>query len=106
MVSDSLAAITRLRWPFGPAHGDPPPLRQGRVRMFEHVVERQQTPQDDLRHGRPSVPDVLGPERPIDAPGGDPADAEPGAVPRLLDGVVLAAPADEAVGERQISSGR
>ena len=71
------------------------------MRMFEHVVERQQAAQDDLRRGEPTVPDVLGPERLVDAPGRDPADAEPGAVPRLFDGV-LAAPADEAVGERGI----
>ena len=45
--------------------------------------------------------DVLRAERAIDAPGRHPADAEPGAVPRLFDGV-SAAPADEAVGERRI----
>ena len=69
--------------------------------VCEHVVERQHTPQDDLRRGGPAVPNVLGPEHPVDAPGRDPAEAEPGAVPRLFDGV-LAAPADEAVGERRI----
>ena len=71
------------------------------MRMFEQIVERQQPAQHDLGRSRTAVPDVLRAERPVDAPGRDPADAEPGAVPGLFDGV-LAAPADEAVGERRI----
>ena len=47
------------------------------------------------------MPDVLDPEHPVHAPRRDPADAEPGAVPRLFDGVLAAAP-DEAVRERRI----
>ena len=69
--------------------------------MFEQVVERQQPPQHDLRRGGPAMPDVLDPEHPVDAPRRDAAEPEPGAVPRLLDRV-LAAPANEAVGERRI----
>ena len=69
--------------------------------MFEHVVERQQPPQHDLRRGGPAMPDVLGPEHPIDSPRRDSAEPEPGAVPRLLDRM-LTAPPNEAVGERRI----
>ena len=71
------------------------------VRMFEHVVERQQPPQHDLGRGGPAMPDVFGPEHPIDSPRRDAAEPEPGAVPRLFDGV-SAAPPHEAVGERRI----
>ena len=62
---------------------------------------RQQPPQHDLGRGGPAMPAVLRADGPVDARGRDPADAEPGAVPRLLDGV-LAAPADEAVGQRRV----
>ena len=71
------------------------------MRMFEHVVERQQTPRHHVRRSRAAMADVLGPDQPVDAPRRDPADAEPLAVPRLFDGVFAAA-ADEAVGERRI----
>ena len=71
------------------------------VPMFEHVVERQQPAQHDLGRGGPAMPDVLRADGPVYAPRRDPADAEPGAVPRLLDRVLAAAP-DEAVGERRV----
>ncbi len=72
------------------------------MRMFEQVVERQQPPQHDLRRRGPAMPDVLDAEHPVDAPRRDSAEPEPGAVPRLLDRM-LAAPPNEAVGERGIS---
>ena len=69
--------------------------------MFEDVVERQQPPQRHLRCRGPAMPDVLDPERPIQGPRRDPAQPEPGPIPRLLDRR-LAAPPHETVGQRRI----
>ena len=55
-----------------------------RVGVVEHVVERQ-PPQQDRGLGRAPVPDVLRPQRPVERPGGDPAQRQLGPVPRLFD---------------------
>ena len=47
----------------------------GQARMFEHVVEREQAPHEDLRGGDLAAADVPGAERTIDPSPVDPAHA-------------------------------
>ena len=47
---------------------------QGKTRVLDHVVEREQAPQEHFIGSSPAVADVLGAERAVDPAPADPAD--------------------------------